>query len=147
MHAGARDSDGNMRAYVDVENRTPAVSVPARKGTCILFDNLVFHGSGPNRSGRVRWSLDWRYASTLSTASHQSASESNAAKWWVKHMEGKQDDYGPVVVRSAGSDSRERGALGGAAEFPRAATLEEWLEKAQTFATAHKTAETASARL
>ena len=95
MHAGERDSDGNMRAYEDVEARARAVPVPAKRGTAVVFHNLVFHGSGQNLSDRVRWSLDWRYAPTLASGSRWSV----AAEWWLSSMSGKKNDYGPVVVR------------------------------------------------
>ena len=80
MHAGERDSNGNMRAYEDVEARAEAVPVPAKRGTAILFHNLVFHGSGQNLSDRVRWSLDWRYAPTLPPSGNR---RTVAAEWWL----------------------------------------------------------------
>ena len=95
MYAGERDSNGNMRAYEDVEARAQAVPVPAKRGTAILFHNLVFHGSGQNFTNRVRWSLDWRYASSVP----RSIGSRRAAKWWLESMSGKQNDYGPIVVR------------------------------------------------
>lgn len=96
MHAGERDSNGNMRAYEDVEARAEAVPVPAKRGTAILFHNLVFHGSGQNLSDRVRWSLDWRYAPTLPPSGNR---RTVAAEWWLESMSGKKNDYGPVAVR------------------------------------------------
>eukprot|EP01052_Picozoa_sp_SAG31_P043323 SAG31_NODE_7178_length_1764_cov_4.115405_2_plen_100_part_00 len=64
MLSGQRDEDGNMRAYgVDNVRRVEQaerVAAPCPVGSAILFNNLVFHGSGPNCSDRVRWSLDWR---------------------------------------------------------------------------------------
>jgi hypothetical protein len=99
MHAGKRDSDGNMRAYEDVEARAEAVSVPAKRGSAIVFHNLVFHGSGQNLSDRVRWSLDWRYAPTLSSVGDPIDERDSAAEWWLESMSGKKNDYGPVAVR------------------------------------------------
>ena len=103
MHAGERDSNGNMRAYEDVETRVQAVSVSAKRGTAILFHNRVFHGSGQNSSGRVRWSLDWRYAPSL--LGSDNADNRRAAEWWLESMSGRKNDYGPIMVRG---DSGER---------------------------------------
>jgi hypothetical protein len=143
MHAGARDGDGNMRAHADVEARCPAVSVPAQRGTCILFDNLVFHGSGPNLSDRVRWSLDWRYAPTLRRSSSSSSSSSvgsaasSAAEWWVEHMDDKPNDYGPAVVRGRSREEEDVGEGDGEGEGePPVSTLDDWLHKARLFAEA-----------
>ena len=58
MHAGERDSDGNMRAYEDVEVRAEAVPVPAKRGSAIVFHNLVFHGSGQNLVPRLEVRTD-----------------------------------------------------------------------------------------
>ena len=97
MHAGERDSNGNMRAYEDVEARVQAVSVPAKRGTAILFHNLVFHGSGQNLSDRVRWSLDWRYAPSVLGSNN--VDSRRAAEWWLESMSGRKNDYGPIMVR------------------------------------------------
>jgi phytanoyl-CoA hydroxylase len=62
---GQRDDDGNMQAYHRPERArvegAPHVVEDCPAGGAIFFNNLVFHGSGPNRSNAVRWSLDWRY--------------------------------------------------------------------------------------
>ena len=105
MHAGERDSDGNMRAYEDVEARAEAVPVPAKRGSAIVFHNLVFHGSGQNLSDRVRWSLDWRYAPTLSSVGTPVDERNSAAKWWLESMSGKKNDYGPIMVRGDSGES------------------------------------------
>eukprot|EP01044_Picomonas_judraskeda_P002369 COSAG03_NODE_169_length_11255_cov_5.793385_6_plen_121_part_00 len=89
-----------MRAYEDVEARAEAVPVPAKRGSAIVFHNLVFHGSGQNLSDRVRWSLDWRYAPTLSPVGNVDERNS-AAEWWLESMSGKKNDYGPIAVRGA----------------------------------------------
>ena len=103
MHAGKRDSNGNMRAYEDVEARVQAVSVSAKRGTAIVFHNLVFHGSGQNLTDRVRWSLDWRYAPSL--LGSDNADSRRAAEWWLESMSGKKNDYGPIMVRGDSGES------------------------------------------
>jgi len=45
----------------DLSAREGAVPLPARKGDVILLHQLVLHGSLPNVSDRIRWSLDLRY--------------------------------------------------------------------------------------
>jgi phytanoyl-CoA hydroxylase len=38
-----------------------AIPVECDPGDVVLFHNLLFHCGLPNRSGTIRWSLDWRY--------------------------------------------------------------------------------------
>ena len=64
------------------------MGVPAEAGTAILFNNLVFHGSGSNNTPRVRWSLDWRYAPTVlaSSPNDDGGGSRAAAEWWEETM-------------------------------------------------------------
>jgi ectoine hydroxylase-related dioxygenase (phytanoyl-CoA dioxygenase family) len=38
-----------------------AVSIELDPGDVVLFHNLLFHRGLPNRTDKIRWSLDWRY--------------------------------------------------------------------------------------
>jgi ectoine hydroxylase-related dioxygenase (phytanoyl-CoA dioxygenase family) len=38
-----------------------AINVEVDPGDVVLFDNLMMHRGLPNRSSKIRWSLDWRY--------------------------------------------------------------------------------------
>lgn len=38
-----------------------AVDIELDPGDVVLFNDLLFHRGLPNRSGGIRWSLDWRY--------------------------------------------------------------------------------------
>ncbi|MDF2720550.1 MAG: hypothetical protein K0Q59_225 [Paenibacillus sp.] len=38
-----------------------AIDVVLDPGDVVLFNNLLFHCGQPNRSGTIRWSVDWRY--------------------------------------------------------------------------------------
>ena len=38
-----------------------AVDIEMDPGDVVLFNNLLFHMGLPNKSGTVRWSVDWRY--------------------------------------------------------------------------------------
>lgn len=38
-----------------------AFPIETDPGDVVVFDNLLFHRGLPNRSNRIRWSLDWRY--------------------------------------------------------------------------------------
>ena len=46
------------------EENMPAgevLTVPMKKGSVLLLDKLTPHGSGPNDTDRIRWSMDLRY--------------------------------------------------------------------------------------
>jgi len=38
-----------------------AVNIEMDPGDLVLFHNLLFHQGQPNRTQKIRWSLDWRY--------------------------------------------------------------------------------------
>jgi len=44
--------------------RRPIETLPVRAGTAILFNDRLIHGSTPNNSDHVRWSVDLRYQPT-----------------------------------------------------------------------------------
>ena len=48
------------RDLPDVEK----VTLPMKKGDVLFFHKLTPHGSGPNRTDQVRWSMDLRYQKT-----------------------------------------------------------------------------------
>ena len=56
--------------YWSLDSQPPCdpVTVPMRKGDMILIHKLCPHGSGPNRTDGIRWSMDLRYQ-TLGTPS------------------------------------------------------------------------------
>ena len=61
---------GNHTVYWGLDSpplRDP-VTVPMHKGDVIFIHKLCPHGSGPNRTGGIRWSMDLRYQ-TLGTPS------------------------------------------------------------------------------
>ena len=65
LQPGQRGEDGNMRSIDDPLQRVdapPPVAVDCRIGDVVCFSNLTYHGSGPNYTDSVRWSLDWRYS-------------------------------------------------------------------------------------
>ena len=79
------------------------VAVPAKAGDVILFDNLVFHGSSPNRSDDVRWALDWRcHASPFADRlcgpnAKATAAEVEATQWWSDRAWWSAPGEGTVV--------------------------------------------------
>jgi hypothetical protein len=105
---GQRDADGNMQAYHLPERArvegAPRVVEDCPAGGAIFFNNLVFHGSGPNSSNAVRWSLDWRYDAGAEGSGPASMGGTPAAKaaaeWWRGQFSvpGRLD-YGPFLVR------------------------------------------------
>jgi len=46
--------------YLD-PRRAQAVDIELNPGDVVLFHNLLFHQGLPNRSDKIRWSVDWRY--------------------------------------------------------------------------------------
>ena len=56
--------------YWSLDSQPPCepVTVPMREGDVIFIHKLCPHGSGPNRTGGIRWSMDLRYQ-TLGTPS------------------------------------------------------------------------------
>ena len=55
------------RYYLEIEDRflaprlDQAVDIELEPGDVVLFNNLLFHQGQPNRTNKIRWSLDWRY--------------------------------------------------------------------------------------
>ena len=118
MLDGQRDEDGNMRAFNldDRErvNQSPKVVQNCPAGGAILFNNLCFHGSGPNLSDSVRWSFDWRYDAHTAqqpALKHQQPQQQQqqqegararaaALEWWRgQFSKPGRLDYGPFLVR------------------------------------------------
>jgi phytanoyl-CoA hydroxylase len=113
MLDGQRDADGNMQCHNPDDRQrielAPRVVQPCPAGGAILFNNLCFHGSGPNLTDSVRWSLDWRYDAGASRAPHTpkktNAKEEEAAtqlalRWWREQFDRPgRLDYGPFLVR------------------------------------------------
>lgn len=75
LQPGKRGEDGNMRSLDDPLQRhdaTPPVPVDCTIGDVVCFSNLTYHGSGPNYTSAVRWSLDWRYSEGPGSATRSS---------------------------------------------------------------------------
>ena len=47
-----------------------AINVELDPGDVVLFSNLLFHRGLPNRSGKIRWSSDWRYQDARQSTLH-----------------------------------------------------------------------------
>ena len=82
----ARHEDREFYLEISQEDLAPyvdqAVSIELDPGDIVLFHNMLYHQGLPNRSGQVRWSMDWRYQdarqSTLrSTRGHLARSHLN----------------------------------------------------------------------
>ncbi len=82
----ARHEDREFYLEISQEDLAPyvdqAVSIELDPGDIVLFHNMLYHQGLPNRSGQVRWSMDWRYQdarqSTLrSTRGHLARSRLN----------------------------------------------------------------------
>ncbi len=43
------------------EHEPRAIDIEMDPGDVVFFSNLMFHQGQPNRSGAIRWSMDWRY--------------------------------------------------------------------------------------
>ena len=57
----SRDEENHIRAQIDVEARGRPVSIPMKRGDLLVFHNLCLHCGHVNESGRLRWSVDFRY--------------------------------------------------------------------------------------
>ena len=61
----ARHEDREYYLEISQEDLAPyvdqAVSIELDPGDIVLFHNMLYHQGLPNRSGEVRWSMDWRY--------------------------------------------------------------------------------------
>lgn len=61
----ARHEDREFYLEITQEDLEPyvdqAVSIELDPGDIVLFHNMLYHQGLPNRSGQVRWSMDWRY--------------------------------------------------------------------------------------
>jgi len=54
-------TDGTIAIPDEVFRVQDAISVPMKRGSVLLMHRLTCHGSLPNKSERIRWSLDLRY--------------------------------------------------------------------------------------
>ena len=53
--------EGTVAMPDDVFKKQDAISIPMKRGSVLLMHRLTCHGSLPNLSERIRWSLDLRY--------------------------------------------------------------------------------------
>ena len=98
--SGKRDGFSNMDSHEDVEARFgPAKPVPCKAGDCVLFHNLVFHGSSDNSSDRCRWSLDFRYTAPARSL----PAETRAAANWYSDTESASRGRAPIAVSGEGA--------------------------------------------
>ena len=63
-----RGEDRNVRISEDVEARGTPVPVPVPVGGAFFFTNLTVHGSKQNTTRHCRWSVDFRYMPSPSSA-------------------------------------------------------------------------------
>ena len=96
----ARDENGNMRSFEDIEARGTPVPVPMRAGDILLFSNMTFHGSRVNRSDAVRWSTDIRYCRTRGT--FVASEEELAGEEFMHDRLREHGRHAPMVVHGEG---------------------------------------------
>lgn len=64
----SEDADGKgfltLPSEYVVERKKEIVSLPVKAGSAVLFNDRLVHGSTPNNSDHVRWSVDLRYQPT-----------------------------------------------------------------------------------
>lgn len=65
---GIRSPDRNVRIEQDVEARGDPVAVPVNLGGALFFSNLCVHASKQNKTRGSRWSIDFRYFPTPTSA-------------------------------------------------------------------------------
>lgn len=65
---GIRGPDRNVRIEQDVEARGDPVAVPVDLGGALFFSNLCVHASKQNKTRGSRWSIDFRYFPTPTSA-------------------------------------------------------------------------------
>ena len=63
-----RGEDRNVRISENVEDRGTPVPVPVAVGGALFFTNLTVHASKQNRTRECRWSVDFRFVPTPSSA-------------------------------------------------------------------------------
>ena len=63
-----RGEDRNVRISEDIEARGTPVPVPVPVGGAFFFTNLTVHASKQNTTRHCRWSVDFRYMPTSSSA-------------------------------------------------------------------------------
>lgn len=65
---GIRGPDRNVRIEQDVEARGDPVAAPVDLGGALFFSNLCVHASKQNKTRGSRWSIDFRYFPTPTSA-------------------------------------------------------------------------------
>ena len=93
----ARDENGRMRSFEDVEARGEPVPVPMNVGDIMMFTNMTFHGSKMNKSNSVRISIDLRYARTPGT--YKANKEVQASEAYMAEKVRRNKRIAPMVVR------------------------------------------------
>lgn len=81
---GARDEKREMRPKVDPETLGASVLEPMKTGDMMLFHNLTYHRSLPNRSEGARWSVDLRYSPE--SRDDMSAEEKAGYDYFIPHL-------------------------------------------------------------
>ena len=74
----ARGDDRNVRIGEQVEERGTPVPVPLRPGGAFFFSNLCVHASTVNTTQFCRWSIDFRYIPTPTSAALDARQRSQA---------------------------------------------------------------------
>ena len=73
-----RGEDRNVRINEDVEARGTPVPVPVKLGGAFFFSNLCVHASMANKTRLCRWSIDFRYIPTPTSAALDSRQRAEA---------------------------------------------------------------------
>lgn len=64
QHTGAAYTEADQAVVEREAKKSEIIAIPMSTGSAILFNDRLLHGSTPNQSDHVRWSVDLRYQST-----------------------------------------------------------------------------------
>ena len=93
------DENDKVRLADGVEQRGTPTPLPMKAGDVALLTNLTIHASKPNRTDRVRWSLDFRYHASAGALPPATPERKATDEWNVKcHRFGTE----PLTILSEG---------------------------------------------
>jgi hypothetical protein len=85
--------------HIDVD---AVITVPVPSGSCLLFNNLVFHKSMPNRSGRRRLGFAARYVNTSTQVyAHGDPAGFDLTNWGCVQVSGVRRPVGNKYLNPA----------------------------------------------
>ncbi len=113
--AGPNASTPGLHIPEDRFRVEDAVPIPMRRGSALFMHRLTCHGSLPNRSDRIRWSLDLRYNPTGQSTGRE------AFPGFVARSRANPETelHDPEAWAQSWRDARERLAEGDAFTFQR----------------------------